>query len=136
MGDLSRIDARVNRLGACPLMFKVVGLQVFVAGVVVVLAGVIGGQSAAVSALLGGGVCLIPNALFAARLRWVSRKPQGAGVLTFLVGEFVKLGLTLALLVAVVQGYDKLVWLAMIIAIIACLKSYLLVFWLDRIQYK
>ena len=100
------------------------------------LAGAMGGQAAAVSALLGGAACFVPNALFAARLWWASRKPRGVGALTFFVGEFVKLGLTLALLVAVVQGYDKLVWLAMIIAIIACLKSYLLMFWLDRIQYK
>lgn len=118
-------------------MFKIVGLQVLMTSVVALCSGLISGQAAAVSALLGGAACFVPNALLAARLAFlVRRKPQGVGVQAFFVGEFIKLGLTLALLVVFARAYSDLVWLAMIIAIIVCLKSYLLVFWLDRIQYR
>lgn len=118
-------------------MFKIVGLQILMTSVVALCSGFIAGPAAAVSALLGGAACFVPNALLAARLAFlVRRKPQGVGVQTFFVGEFIKLGLTLALLVAFSRSYSDLVWLAMIIAIAACLKSYLLVFWLDRIQYR
>ncbi len=117
-------------------MFKVIGLQIVVTVVVALLAGWIGGAASAISALLGGAACFVPNALFAARIFLATRKRGGGGATTFFVGEFVKLGLTVALLVTIAQGYDELVWPALIVAIIACLKSYLLVFWFDTLQHN
>jgi ATP synthase protein I len=111
-------------------MFRLVGLQVLTTVVVALLAWPIGGAAAAVSALLGGAACVIPNGLFAWRLALAGRRPQGAGAGTFFVGEFVKIGSTVALLALIAWAYRDVVWLALIVAIIAVLKSYLFaLFW-------
>ncbi|MFN7887893.1 MAG: ATP synthase subunit I [Betaproteobacteria bacterium] len=93
-------------------MFRIVGLQIAATALVAVIAWAVGGGSAAVSALLGGAACFVPNGLFALRLAVASRRPGGADVATFFVGEFVKLGSTVALL-------------ALVASIIVTLKSYL-----------
>lgn len=107
-------------------MFRIVGLQVAAAVVVALCAWPLGGNEAAVSALLGGAVVFIPNGLFALRLAMAARRPQGASAATFFVGEFVKLGSSIALLALIVWAWRDVVWLALIIAIIAALKSYLI----------
>jgi len=61
--------------------------------------------------------------------RWLAaaaRRPQGTDAAVFLVGEFVKVVSTIALLALVVATYKNLVWLAMLVSIIAVLKSYVL----------
>lgn len=112
-------------------MFRIVALQVLTTAVVSLASGLIGGPHAAISALLGGAACFIPNGLFALKLAAAARRPQGsdqamsqAGV--FLVGEFVKVVATIALLALIVASYRNLVWLALIVSIIAVLKSYVL----------
>jgi ATP synthase protein I len=44
----------------------------------------------------------------------------------FLIGEFVKVVSTIVLLALIVATYKDLVWLAMLVSIIAVLKSYVL----------
>jgi ATP synthase protein I len=105
-------------------MFRVVLLQGITALLVALVAGVIGGAAAAWSALAGGAACVVPNGLFALRLAAAARRPQGAGVATFFVGEFLKVASTVALLLFVIWAYRDLVWLAMIAAVIVTLKSY------------
>jgi F0F1-type ATP synthase assembly protein I len=164
-------------------MFRLVVLQALVTVVVALVSWGVSGTAAAVSALLGGLACVVPNALFALRLWLVARQtaalqgdtvvwgageaglaPAGHGasyaadadgvhsglpagatdssgsirdnertgrdvarhMMAFFVGEFVKLALTFALLGAIATGYKDLVWVAMIIAVIATLKSYML----------
>lgn len=111
-------------------MLRVVGLQVLATAVVSLLAWPVAGSAAAISALLGGGACVVPNAFFALRLTLASRDAAGASAMTFFVGELFKVGSTIALLALIAWAYKDLVWLAMIVAIIAVLKSYLIaVFW-------
>ncbi len=107
-------------------MFRVVFLQSLATVVVSLGAGLIGGSHAAISALLGGVVCVVPNGLFALKLAAAARRPQGSSPAVFLVGEFVKVAATLALLALVVATYKDLVWPALIVSIIAVLKSYVL----------
>lgn len=109
-------------------MFRVIGLQVLVTVVVALLAGWIGGAAAAVSALLGGAACFVPNGLFAWRLYVAGRSPRGGGAAVFFVGEFVKVGSTIGLLALIAWAYRDVVWLALIVALIAALKSYLIAF--------
>lgn len=104
-------------------MFRVIGLQALAVTVVAVFAALLGGQAAAFSALLGGTVCVVPNALFALNLFWVRDKAAGLGVLAVLVGEFVKVSLTIALLALIVMLYQDVVWVAVIVAVIAALKA-------------
>jgi ATP synthase protein I len=108
------------------IMFRVVGLQVLATAVVAFVAWLVAGTAAAVSALLGGAACFVPNGLFALRLAVSARRPGGTDVVTFFVGEFLKIGSTIAAVALVAWVWQDVVWLAMIIAIIAALKSYLI----------
>lgn len=107
-------------------MFRLVALQVLATFAVALIAWPIGGAAAALSALAGGAACFLPNGLFALRLALSARSPRGPSVATFFVGEFVKLGSTVALLAAVAWAWPNVVWLALIAAVIAALKSYLI----------
>ena len=107
-------------------MFRIVLLQILTTAAVSLLSAFIGGTHAAISALLGGAACFIPNGLFALKLAAASRRPQGTEAAVFLIGEFVKVLSTIALLALVVATYKNLVWLAMLVSIIVVLKSYVL----------
>ena len=91
-------------------MARIVLLQMVAALVVALLAGVFGTISLAFSALLGGLCCAIPNAFFALRLTMSARKPGGANPMSFFIGEFIKIGLTIALMGAVVTLYHDVNW--------------------------
>ena len=106
-------------------MFRLVLLQCIATVLVALVAALLGGAAAAWAALLGGAACALPNGLFALRLAAAARRPRGAGVATFFVGEFLKVASTVALLLLIVWAYRDLVWLAMIAAVIVTLKSYL-----------
>ena len=105
-------------------MFRVVLLQCVAALLAAVVAWALGGTAAAWSALAGGAACVVPNGLFALRLAAAARRPQGTTAATFFVGEFLKVGSTVALLALVAWAYRDLVWLAMIASFIVTLKSY------------
>jgi ATP synthase protein I len=107
-------------------MFRIVGLQIVATLAVAILAWLMGGSLAALSALLGGAACVVPNALFALRLTMSARRAQGAGVAEFFVGEFIKIGSTVALLALIAWLWKDVVWLALIVAVIAALKGYLI----------
>jgi ATP synthase protein I len=107
-------------------MFRIVLLQILTTAVVSLLSALIGGAPAAISALLGGAACFIPNGLFALKLAAAARRPQGTDAGVFLIGEFVKVVSTIVLLALIVATYKDLVWLAMLVSIIAVLKSYVL----------
>lgn len=104
--------------------------------IIAVIAAVAGGMHAAFSALLGGLACLVPNAWFAWRLSIESRRPGGATMQGFFVGEFTKLAITVALLLTVGKLVHDLNWLAFIVGFIASLKSYLLMFLFDRVRAR
>lgn len=109
-------------------MARAVSLQVLVTFFVVLIAAAIGGKNAAVSAGLGGAACVVPNALFALRLSVAAMRPGGVTALGFFVAEFFKVAVTVALLVLIAQNYRGLHWLALIVGVIASLKSYFLMF--------
>lgn len=76
---------------------------------------------AALSALLGGGVCVVPSAWFALRLS----KAQGfESIARLVVGEAIKVLGTVALLVVVVVTFKGLHWASLLITLILALKMY------------
>jgi len=91
-----------------------------------IVAGLIGGKHALLSAALGGLCCVVPNALFALRLHIGVKRPGTLSPMSFFFGEFTKIALTVALLAAVVLWYRELNWLALIAAFIVALKSYII----------
>jgi ATP synthase protein I len=107
-------------------MLRVVLLQLMATVIASMIAGMLGGVPALFSAFLGGLCCVVPNGLFALRLFVSSRKPGTTNPMTFFIGEFIKIALTIALLGAVVWLYRDLNWLAMIAAFIVALKSYII----------
>ncbi len=113
-------------------MAHAVLLQFVMTGLVAVVAALVGGVPAGVSAAAGGLACAVPNALFALRLHVERRRPGGATVQGFFVGEFAKLVATVVLLYVVARVYRDLNWLALIVGFIAVLKSYFLMFLFDR----
>ena len=108
-------------------MLRIVLLQLAATVLTGVVAGLMAGTHALFSALIGGLCCVVPNALFALRLFVNAQKPGGAGPMTFFIGEFVKIAMTIALLAAVALLYRDVNWLALIAAFIVALKSYIII---------
>lgn len=106
-------------------MARLIQWQILTTILVALVAALIGGFAAGMSALLGGLSCALPNALFAGRLYMSSQKPEGPSPVTFFVWEFVKIGLTLGSLIAVAWFYHELNWVAFIASIVVVLKSYI-----------
>lgn len=102
--------------------------------VVLALAGVawmLGGTTSAMS-LLGGGACVaLPNALFAG---WLTLRVRagGAGAVTMLGGELLKLALTVTLLVMLVKASPGVSWIALLVGVIGALKAQWLALWFTR----
>jgi ATP synthase protein I len=92
----------------------------------------VAGKSAALSALLGGVSCAVPNAWFAWRIQVSAQRPGGARATDFFIGEAVKVMLTLMLMLLAVKWYAALVWPAFIVGLVVALKSYLLGLFLKK----
>ena len=101
-------------------MLRIVSLQLIATAVAGAIAALLGGWPAALSAVLGGLCCVVPNSLFAS-----ARRGQ-ANPGTFFIGEFIKIAMTLALLGAVAWLYHDLNWLALLCGFIVALKSYII----------
>ena len=106
-------------------MLRIVLLQLTATVVVACISGILGGVPGFVSALLGGMCCVVPNGLFAMRLFASASSPGGANPISFFIGEFVKIALTVGLLGATAWLYHDLNWLALLAAFIVALKSYI-----------
>ena len=107
-------------------MLRVILLQLATTVVASLVAGILGGKSAFFSALLGGLCCVVPNSLFALRLFANAQKAGGANPMSFFIGEFIKIAMTVALLGAIAWLYHGLNWLALIVGFIVALKSYII----------
>ena len=111
-------------------MFTAVSLQIAATASLGMIALLVYGQSAALSLVLGGMAAFIPNALFAARLALHRQRAAESYPVVFFLGEFAKIGLTIALLAAVIRGYAELQALPMMIGLIAALKAPLFALWI------
>ena len=111
------------------LMFRAILLQTITILISALAAGLIAGTRGAVSAALGGAVCTLPNFLFALRLKFVATRPGASYVAIFFLGQFVKIALTIGLLVSVVKIYPDLHWPSMLIGLGLALQAGFLAFW-------
>nr|WP_183722701.1 MULTISPECIES: ATP synthase subunit I [Paraburkholderia] len=108
--------------------FRVVAAQVVLSLVATLLwwlfykpPGVIAPGAVALSAFLGGAICWIPGALFAARLKQLSR---AATVFNWVLGEAFKMGATIAMFVAIAFWYRDVQWIALLVTYLIALKTY------------
>ena len=110
-------------------MLKVVLLQLCATLAAAALAAVFFGVHGAISAALAGLVCVVPNALFALRMKALTARPGGPGsALAFVVGEFIKIVAIVGLLVLIRFVYPDLHWGGMFIGLILALKANLFAF--------
>ena len=91
------------------------------------------GWGAARSLLLGGAAVALPNAALALWLTLRRMQAGTLGVVAVLLGELLKLGLTIALLVMLVaQWQSQIVWIALVTGVIVALKAQWLALWFTR----
>jgi ATP synthase protein I len=103
--------------------FRVVAAQMVVSLVAALICWLFLSQpgDAARSALLGGAICWVPGALFALRLRMVGHRQSMFG---WMVGEAIKMGVTIAMFVAIAKYVPDLRWLPLLITYLVALKTY------------
>ena len=117
-------------------VWRVVVAQCFVGLLVFVVAWWVSGQAAAVSAVYGALAVIIPAALFARGLTSrVSSSNAGAAVFGFFLWEMVKIGLTVALLVAAPRMVSDLSWPAMLVGLVVTMKVYWVALGMRRVFY-
>ena len=104
-------------------MFKAVGLQVVVVAVLALVAGRVWGANVALSLVFGGAAAIVPNALFAVRLAMNRGRSSESYPVVFFLGEIVKIGLTVALLVWAATSLPQLQWPPLLAGLIAALKA-------------
>ena len=76
---------------------------------------------AALSAFLGGAICWVPSALFAARLKKLSGAET---VMSWMIGEALKMGTTIAMFVAIAFWYHDVRWVPLLVTYLIALKTY------------
>ena len=76
---------------------------------------------AALSAFLGGAICWVPGAMFAARLRTLSGAET---VMSWMIGEALKMGATIAMFVAIAFWYHDVRWVPLLVTYLIALKTY------------
>lgn len=77
------------------------------------------------SLLYGAAVVVVPGALMARGMtsRLSSMSP-GASAVSFMLWEFVKIGMSVALLALAPQIVHPLVWPALLVGLVVCIKVY------------
>lgn len=104
-------------------MLAAVGLQIAAVAVLAVFFGVWAGWESARSVVLGGAAAIIPNALFALRLTLHRNRPPESYPVVFFLWDFVKIGLTIALLFWIVKTQSNIQWLALLLGLIVALQA-------------
>lgn len=110
-------------------MFRAIFLQIGATLITAIVAGLLVGTRGAVSAVLGGAACTLPNFLFALRLRSIHNRPGASYPVNFFLGEFVKNAATIGLMAVAVKAYADLHWLSMLIGLAVALQASFLAFW-------
>lgn len=96
------------------------------------LAFLIGGDQAGISAALAAVSCLIPNIVMLAGLELNDRVFKKSGVVVLFVLQFVKFVATIALTVSVFWFYKDVRWFYFLASFVITLKSY--IFLLSKIE--
>jgi len=109
-------------------MFKLVLLQLGATLAATALGAAFFGVAGAMSAMLAGLACTIPNGLFALRLSLSGRHGSAPSVFAFFAGETVKVAAIVGLLALIFILYKDLHWGALLLGMILALKANLFAF--------
>jgi ATP synthase protein I len=117
-------DLRARQPSLSP--WRVVGAQAALGGVVALLAVFMTGkQDLAWSVLYGAAAVVVPGALMARGMtsRLSSTSP-GASAVSFMLWQFVKIGVSVAMLVLAPKILQPLSWPALLVGMVLCMKVY------------
>ncbi len=114
-------------------MLKTVSLQITAALIAVVIAWLWFDAGVAVSVAAGGAAAAIPNGMFALRLATHKDKSAGSYPVVFFLGEFVKIGFTIAILGMAYRWIPNVSGAGLMAGFIFALKAPLVVFFLTFI---
>jgi ATP synthase protein I len=124
---LTRAEAEALRAKEPPVSpWRVVGVQAVVGMAAALLAGLIVGRSEiGWSVLYGAAAVVVPAALMARGMtsRLGTLNPA-AGALAFMVWEFVKIAVSVAMLMAAPKIVQPLSWPALLVGLVLCMKVY------------
>ena len=115
--------------------WRVVAVQAGVGLGVALLAMLITGRNGMFwSALYGAAVVVVPGALMARGMTsQLSSMSPGAGAVSFMLWEFVKIAVSVALLMLAPKLVQPLSWPALLVAMVLCMKVYwLALLWRGR----
>lgn len=112
--------------------WRVVAVQAVAGLVVAALAGLLSSRAAGWSALYGAAAVVLPQAVLARGMGRLPAANAGAMALGFMVWEFVKISLAAGMLAAARYVVPDLRWLALLLALVVCLKASWLALWLQR----
>ena len=118
-------------------VWRVVAAQILAGLLLALLVWLVSGRMAAVySAVYGALAVILPAALFARGLTsQASSMNAGAAVFGFFLWEMVKIGLTVAMLIAAPRLVNELSWPAMLVGLVVTMKVYWLALGLRRVFY-
>lgn len=124
---LTREEAAALRAKEPPVSpWRVVAAQVAI-GVVAALAGglLTGRNEVAWSLLYGAAVVVVPGALMARGMTSrLSSVAPGASAVSFMLWEFVKIGVSVGMLVIANRIVQPLSWPALLVGLVVCIKVY------------
>lgn len=133
---LTREEAQALRSRQPPLSpWRVIAVQAGVGLVVALFAAIVTGRgSVGWSALWGAAAVVVPGVLMArgmaSRLSSVS---PGVSAVSFMLWEFVKIAVSVAMLVLAPRWVQPLSWPALLVALVLCMKVYwLALLWRGR----
>ena len=115
--------------------WRVVGVQAGVGGVVALLAWAITGERpVGISALYGAAVAVVPAALMARGMTSrASSVSPGSSAVSFMLWEMMKIAVSVVMLMLAPQLVQSLSWLALLAALVLCIKVYwLALLWRGR----
>ncbi len=117
-------------------VWRVVAVQTLLGLLVVGVAWLVSGRGAAVSAAYGTLTVVVPAALFARGLTSrAALSSMGAAVFGFFVWEFVKIGITVAMLAAAPHMVSELSWPALLVGLVVTMKVYWVALGMQRVFY-
>lgn len=124
---LSRDEVRALRSRIAAVSpWRVVGVQAAAGvGVALVAWGLTGERSVGLSALYGAAVAVVPGALMARGMTSrASSMSVGSSAVSFMLWEMVKIAVSVVLLMLAPKLVQSLSWLALLAALVLCIKVY------------
>ena len=124
---LSREEAAALRAKEPPVSpWRVIAAQAAVGGLAALVGLLVSGRiEVAWSVLYGAAVVVVPGALMARGMTSrLSSMAPGASAVSFMLWEFVKIGVSVAMLVVAGRIVQPLVWPALLVGLVVCIKVY------------